>query len=223
MDHGGVSGPWFETRDSPAEQRIIVNRDLINLKPSFLQVYGDTRFTYKTAWSLFWALATFYPARSLWWDKVLQRRYNRTELVRADRMKVLRYFLGRTIDKQDFRTSVVSLMAGLHSLRSMEHPRYQETEGYYEIVLESLVVSGDLERNGPYYSLAHKAVATLEHFDEQEERHNDMVTQQVRIRRLTHVLIAVTILQAVITIWEELHVDPQPAALRGDISASAPQ
>lgn len=127
-------------------------------------------------------------------------------------MKVLKYFLERSIDAGNFQTSVVGLMADFHSIRSMLHPRYGETQAYYEIVLQSLVASGDLSQNGTSYSLAHKAVATLDHFEEQEQRHNDMVKQQARIGQLTAVLILVTISQAAIAIWQEIHADPNPLA-----------
>lgn len=67
MDDEGVGGPWFESKYGPSEFRKITNRELRRLQPSFLQVYRNRRFTYNSAWSLFWAWTTSYPARAHWW------------------------------------------------------------------------------------------------------------------------------------------------------------
>lgn len=130
-------------------------------------MFGKARFSYHSALSFFHALWTFYPAREVWYDCILQRHFNRTALVRGDRMRVLERFLQKTIEKPDNHPSVVALMADLYTLRSMKHPRYGETEQYYELLLNSLVKSGELQRNGASYSIADHSIPTLEHLQGQ--------------------------------------------------------
>jgi hypothetical protein len=213
LDNEGVTGLWFDDPNQPGEQRKLTNAELASMDVSFLHIYGKARFSYTTAWSFFRALGTFYPVREVYRDRIEQRRFNRMELVRADRMRLLEHFLRKTVEKPDYHSSVVALMAGLYTLRLMDHPRYDETEQYYELLLNSLVQSGELQRNGASYSMTDRTIPTLEHLQGQKERHDDNIKQQHRIGWLTAVLICVAIIQAVITIWTELHADPAPPAL----------
>jgi hypothetical protein len=210
IDEAGVFGPWFDDSNQPGQDRHLSNDEIRGMGLSFLHIYGKARFKYTTAWSFFWAVWTCYPARAVLWDELQQSRFNRTKLVRADRMRVLQHFFRSTIETPGYHPSVVSFMADMYSLRSMMHPRYDETQGYYELVLDSLVQSGELSRNGVAYSMSDSAIPTLEKLQGEKERHDDSIKQQRRIGGLTRVLIAVALIQAVITIWVEMHADPVP-------------
>lgn len=208
IDEEGVIGPWFDEHQREHEERKLTNDQLVKMDISFLHIYGKARFKYTSAWSFFKALWTFYPAREVRLDRIKQRRFNRIELVRIDRLRVLQHFLRKSVEKPNYHPSVVALMADLYTLRSMEHPRYDETEQYYELLLNSLVQSGELEQNGTTYTMSHKTITTLEHLQGQKERHDDNITQQRRLGYLTAALISVALIQAAITIWTELHPDP---------------
>ncbi|MER8734105.1 hypothetical protein NKH28_30580 [Mesorhizobium sp. M1227] len=210
MTQEGVRGLWFDDPRGQPQDRLVTNEELKSLAVSFLHTYRNARFTYTTPLSLFRALATFYPARSLWWDNVLQRQFNKQELVRGDRMRVLRHFVQKNIQQPDYHPSVVTVIADIYTARSVLHPRYDQTETHYSMILDSLVHSKDLMRNGAIYSMTNQAVITLENMETEKERHDDNMRQQSRIGWLTAALIALTIIQAGIAVWGELNPDPSP-------------
>lgn len=208
MNDESVLGLWFDDPRGQPQERLVTNDDLKGMAVSFLHTYRSARFTYTTPLSLFRALWTFYPARSVWWDNMLQRQFNQTELVRGDRMRVLRHFVQKNIEKPDYHASVVTVIADIYTSRSVLHPRYDQTESHYSMILDSLVHSGDLARDGASYSMKDQAVATLENMEAEKERHDDNIRQQSRIGWLTAALIILTILQAGIAVWGELTPDP---------------
>lgn len=210
LEKDGVVGLWFNDHEQSGERRTLGNADVANMEISLLQIYGNARFNYTTASSFILGLWTLYPVREVRRDRIEQRRFNRTELIRADRMRLLEHFLKKTIEKPDYSPSVVSLMADLYTLRSMDHPRYNETEQYHELLLNSLVQSGELQMNSVSYSMTDRTIPSLENLQGQKERHDDNIRQQRRIGWLTASLIGVAAIQAVITVWTELHVDPLP-------------
>ena len=73
------------------------------------------------------------------------------------------------------------------------HPHNQMYLGEFNLVLESLVASGDLQNNNLEYWLDGKALRTLSKYAEQERRHQDFENHNRAIRGLTWVLIFVTL------------------------------
>lgn len=208
MNDEGVLGLWFDDPRGQPQERLVTNDELKGMVVSFLHTYRSARFTYTTPLSLFRALWTFYPARSVWWDDMIQRQFNKTDLVRGDRMRVLRHFVQKNIEKPDYHATVVTVIADIYTTRSVLHPRYDQTESHYSMILDSLVHSGELARDGASYSMKDQAVTTLENMEAEKERHDDNMRQQSRIGWLTAALIILTILQAGIAVWGELTPDP---------------
>ena len=199
MDKDGVSGLWFEEGKQEGEPRKLSNAELRQFMASFRQNYRGNWFEHKSPFWLLARLATFQPQRHRIWDKLAQGSFNRKPLVRADRMEVLRFFLDKTIKKPGYSVSQVSLMADMYSLRYLDHPDEKEAGEYYDLVLDSLVVSGDLIKNGAAYSFHHKALATLHVYEQEEQRQREMTYQQRLLAYLTAALVFVGLLQALIT------------------------
>lgn len=200
MDKGGVGGLWFETERQDGEARALLNSQLAKLRPTFRYHFRGYTYQYESPLRLITALATLHPQRHVIRDKYLQSKFNKIPLVRADRMTVLRVFLEKTLRKSDFSASYVGLMDIMYSRRFVFHPDEEETGAYYEILLESLVTSGDLRRDNAFYRLEPKALATLQNYEEQEQRHRDMDNQQSLLGWLTAALVIVGILQVLATV-----------------------
>lgn len=150
-------------------------------------------------------------------DKLKQLFYNRKTLVRRDRMHVLQIFVEKTVSNTDFHMSDFSLMTEVYGRRWIRHPQYQATLGYYRLVLNSLAASGDLTSDISVYRLAPRALATLDQFEQDEERHSDNRKIQNRIALVTLMMFLAAIAQVIVTVWEEKNPDPAPveASLTG--------
>jgi len=114
-------------------------------------------------------------------------------------MKVLEYFFEQTLTNRTFHSSYVAIVQGLNGIRAFGHPHIDDTQRYYELVLNSLVESGDLERREIYYSLSPHALVTLSGYEVEERRHRAEIRQQRILGFLTFVLILIGLLQAYVT------------------------
>lgn len=207
MDTDGVSGLWFDEDRGNGQPKKLTNEELKDFSLSFVHHYhGAPMTTYGNLFAFFWGIFTFYPLRRRWWDKVGQDEYNRKPLIRSGRLEVLTFFLHQTVKRGSYKAGTVSLMADMFSMRFFGHPDEKETSTYYELVVDSLVESKDLqaEEGGLYYSLSKQGLTTLSAYEEEERRHRDNIRVQVLIGVLTLATVGVAI-------WQEYHPDPPEA------------
>lgn len=118
-------------------------------------------------------------------------------------MQVLRLVVNGTEKNDEFKVSIFSLMELLYTRRWFRHPEQEATTNYYEMVLKSLVGSGELSviDQGMRYQLKPQGLTTLALYELEERRHNDNIKQQSRIGKLTAVLIFIGIIQALATYY----------------------
>lgn len=143
-------------------------------------------------------------------DRFLQARFNRKELTRQDRMKVLEHILSETIKDRAFETHPTRLMTHLYTARWVRREDKDELMNYYAFILDALKESGDLastEHHG--YKLTAKALNTVTAYAEDEQRHNDNYKIQNGIFWLTMVLIGVGLVQAGAAAYEQWGKPPQ--------------
>ncbi|MBY3314734.1 hypothetical protein [Rhizobium laguerreae] len=143
-------------------------------------------------------------------DHYLQARFNRKELTRQDRMKVLEHILGETIKDSEFQTQPTRLMTHLYSARWVHRTDKDELENYYTFILNALEQSGDLATTQQHgYKLTAKALNTVTFHAEDERRHNDNKKIQIRIVILTIALTVVGIVQAGAAAYEQWLKPPE--------------
>jgi hypothetical protein len=206
MDESGVSGLWFETeRDKKPAKRKLTNRELEDYRISFQEQLPRYSLKYTGWFGLLWGQLTLAPARRRFMERLAQGWYNAWPIARRGRLEVLRFFLDRTIQKRDYKSSYVGLVADMFGNRYVAHPQEQETDTYYQLVLASLKASGDLEDNQGTYSLSSQAIKTLAAYEEEERRHRDNVRIQVALAVLTFVLMIIAAVQAYVSYWSEIH------------------
>ncbi|MEI3807635.1 hypothetical protein V6R85_24235 [Agrobacterium sp. CCNWLW32] len=143
-------------------------------------------------------------------DRFLQSRFNKKELPRQDRMKVLSYIMAETIKDRTFTTHPTSLLTHFYSVRWVHRPDMEELMTYYTFLLDSLKVSEDLaqaEHNG--YRLNPKALNTIAGFEQEERRHGDNFKIQNGIFWLTMVLMGVGLVQAGAAAYEQWWKPPE--------------
>lgn len=218
MDAEGLSGLWFENTSAKGEARKVSNIELRDYRVEFLHFFPGYSVRYDGTGTFFWALTTLYPWRHAIWDRIAQKFFNRRPLVRFNRIAVLRFFIDRTLKKADFKVTEISLLSLMFSNRYVAHPEHEETERYYTMIMDSLVETGELDKDQAYYFLKAKAFSTVHQHEESEQRHSDMVRQQTVLASLTAALVFVGLLQAYIT-WNSNSNDRDwtspPAAATG--------
>lgn len=159
----------------------------------FLREY---EFKHLGAWSVVWSHWSRKDERRILKSKVQRQAYRLRSLERKQRMDVLRMLVEKTTDRQDYATSVVTLMVDLYTTLVFLHPEKARIMGYTKLLLQSLVESKDLETDGLRYKVTPKALVTLTQWEEDDRRHRDSVTQQQWIKAFTLILAIAATIQA---------------------------
>ncbi|WP_155988210.1 MULTISPECIES: hypothetical protein [unclassified Thioalkalivibrio] len=157
--------------------------------------YGLWEFIYRSPWRFLVRDSSRVPLLALLWDRVRQTLFNRKQLLRKDRIDVLKDAIEKTIDDPAYTASAMSLMTDLYTSRWVGHPAKNMVRSHYNLVLDSLADSGDLKKDGPAYKVQPKAMETVSKYEEEDRRHRDNRIQNWTLVVLTFVLAVVGVLQ----------------------------
>lgn len=210
---GGMEGRWFEGNDAAPVERFIPKKELPSYDFQGEEFYhgytGRAENPYSYILGLVLGMSWFYEK----WDNWTQGQFNKRGLARQDRLQVLRLFVNETSKDDDYKVSIFGLMEALFTRRWFRHPEGETTNNYYQLVLRSLVASGDLKAidQGDRFELAPQGLTTVASYELEERRHHDNIRQQGRLGILTAVLIGVGVLQAAATYFAPGATAPNPA------------
>ncbi len=205
-----VQGKWSLDGQNFTEEKSLDIAELAKFQPWIQHYYRGWTF-YSVGIPKFlryrWSR---WPWIRVKFDRFLQSRFNKKELPRQDRMKVLSYIMAETIKHRTFTTHPTSLLTHFFSVRWVHRPDKDELMTYYTFLLDSLKVSEDLaeaEHNG--YRLNPKALNTIAGFEQEERRHGDNFKIQSGIFWLTMVLMGVGLVQAGAAAYEQWWKPPE--------------
>jgi len=193
----GFTGFWYDDREHGGRPASVPRRFLPSFKARYGHYYKGYHFQYDSPLRFIAHVSFRFGYCYKIWDSLAQRKFNKRQLVRQDRMEILRYFQEKTLIDRSFECSALSLFTDVFSLRSVSHPHRDSLLNYYEFVLESLTGDGDLKKTRHTYSLTPKAFSTLTKFEEDNTRHQENVRQQTALTWLTIALLVIGVPQAV--------------------------
>ncbi|NUW69907.1 hypothetical protein [Vibrio coralliilyticus] len=125
--------------------------------------------------------------------KFSQKVFNYKRLTTADRIDLLRYMLEQTKDDHNYRTDVVSYGLKVYGERFLFHPDRRKWTNSIELVFESLVLSGELQKTNYKYKMLPKALVTISDFERNERYHLDNIANGKKINRLTLVIAVIAL------------------------------
>ncbi|MCC4790377.1 MULTISPECIES: hypothetical protein [Vibrio] len=201
IDDNGVNGrQWGQ--DGYAEELHVTFEDIDKANFEITHFYKtfDIQFS-----SLFdYILKGFFPyyQLSIQFNKAAQIFYNRRELTRTERMTTLQLILEKTIDKKNYCIAAYDLTSLLHSQRWYYHPDRNRNLNYNELLLDSLVASGDLEKVNNAYKLSSHALVSLSQHEQDERKHKETLGQSKAMTKLTFALILVGFAQVYVSYFK---------------------
>ncbi len=193
----GLEGFWFSSISSGGLKCVLLRSSISDFSLEFEHYYQGFHFTYRSSLTFLLHYLSRFAFFYKMYEHLAQRRFNRTKLVRRDRMRVLQYIQEQTLADRAFQVSTTSLMTDLFSRRWVSHPKQAHEGTYYEFVLRSLADEGNLVKASHSYSLAPKALQTLSEYEEDNRRHRTTLRVQIILAALTSALIVIGIPQAV--------------------------
>lgn len=191
----GVTGRWLhdESYSAPASVAWSIALDATIDCSHYIGVH---EFQYNSTLHLLVREALLLPRLEVFRNRFQQNRFNRQRLVRHERIAILRVITEESLKRRDYRVSSVTLAANLYSNRVFFHPHREQLLNYCSLLLDSLVESGDLTLQNHTYGLSPGALQTIAAHEEEDRRHQDMLSQQRAVKWLTFALIFVGLLQA---------------------------
>lgn len=156
--------------------------DILTKHISVRYYYKGLTILYNSLYSLIFKYLTKYDlARfeaQLLWDWLLQSLFNKRKLKTLNRIELLAFLekdLKNWDNSQSSGISTFDLMTRIYTPRWGRHPDAEKQDQELEMHLESLVLSGDLEKDnqGYRYIVTPKALMTLEKDKEEKRRHQD--------------------------------------------------
>ena len=195
--HEGIIGRWFDGEKYQYSCCIPWSK-LEDATCEFIHYIGPYKFIHNTLYGFLINELLCIPRFRILLNIFEQFVFNRRRLVRTERMTALKYILERTFEDRNFGTSAGLFMVQVHSERSLYHPDRDQHIFHSELLLDSLVESGDLKKDGALYRLTPKALMSIAAYEEEDRRHRDSLRQQWVLTGLTFVLILVTALPLVL-------------------------
>lgn len=126
-------------------------------------------------------------------ESMTQRLFNMTVRFKRDRIAVLRQLVDYDINhdappSQRNESSLHGYFSDLYGLRAHSHPLYDKESRRLQLILESLVDSGDLVKREIGYRISGKAINTILEFETESKRHRIGVIQNWLLVVLTAVI-----------------------------------
>ncbi|WP_246132822.1 hypothetical protein [Devosia ginsengisoli] len=205
INQRGYDCYYFDPETRARTEEIVPFERLSRLHVRVRQYYREIQIDYQSASEFL-----TYQALGLPWifwlrERIAQAAFNRQKLVRAERNRMVRLFLEKSLETPGYSATAISVLSELHGDRWVLHPDNAPVMAYYDLLLDSLVSSGHLSNHQGQYVLEPAALALLDAFEQDERHHNDMVRQQRLLAGLTGALVLIGALQAgaaILSAWK---------------------
>lgn len=146
--------------------------------------YKGNEFKYTT--SLGFLIGKTFRYHWFWnlYNNIFQNIYNKRTLHRTSRMELLNKMVEESIRQPNKAFSPTAWGVKEYSFRWVQHPEREQYQAHLRLIMDSLVDSRELIRNGATYQITAKALSCLDKFENEEQKHRD----SMRLARITHLL-----------------------------------
>ncbi len=196
----GVTGKYWLNNEELGD-KLIPWSELSNYNFVIEHFYGFYNLRYSSVSEYFFHNVLPLDKLKIFLGKANQFLFNRSELVRSERIDTLKLILEQTIINKDYFIAPTSLTSLLYSYKWVYHPDRTEQLAYNGLLLESLCESGELTTVKGGYKLTPKALITISNHNEEQTRHSDNLSQLNSTKFLTLALVFVGLIQACITLY----------------------
>jgi len=198
---GGVSGLSFPEDSNEGEDANLTSEELLTRNITIEQYYRQSQFEYQGVLEFF--VYNFFRVYKVVHLKaqISQALFIRGSLALKDRSQLLRFIADETLNDRNYRTSAIDIITEIYSIRAWSHPQRERVQHYYELMLQSLVSSGDLTEHDRSFRLTPKALQTIHDESEEQTRHEDNKRLQRRLVWLTLALVFVGLLDITVRIF----------------------
>lgn len=187
------------------ESECVLRNELLERENvSFQRYYGLHDIEYRSAASLLFFELIRWPAIIALTERLTQFVFNLRTPVRSDRIQLLKALVDDCLTDAEMNhgfvrpqyrgASAARMIEVLYGRRMYSHPKFRRRHPEVQLMLESLIASGDAELVDGRYRATGKAFWTILDLEE-DRRHSDTVAQNRRLAVFTFWLVIVGLLQ----------------------------
>ncbi|WP_147335608.1 hypothetical protein [Pseudotabrizicola alkalilacus] len=169
--------------------------------------YHDTEIRYGSALEYFWGTFSFFHLRHDLIMRFQKQKFIRSLKLRENRHDVLQALVDEHIRRgskevapafDQVRIDRLDVVSLLYTDNVWEHPKISEIITKLDLVIDSLIASGDLDQHQDQLTVKGKSIASIASHIEDDRRHNDQLSYNKWIRNLTLVIACATMAQALV-------------------------
>uniref|UniRef100_UPI004055A22F hypothetical protein n=1 Tax=Candidatus Electronema sp. TaxID=2698783 RepID=UPI004055A22F len=201
----GFSGTHWNDQDSKSYPASVPFSFMNDVSIEIRRYIGFWHFKYSSILKCIFHDWTCINRIPLVRDKIDQFFFNRRDVALKERIKTLQILVKKHLDGKSCSFSLEEFLIILHGSESrwMSHPDGMKIYHGAELLLESLKESGELQGGNDHYELTGKALITLETYEREAIRHEQMLSQSRHMKWLTFALIIVGIIQALVAYFHK--------------------
>lgn len=159
LENENLIGRWV-CRTAEPENAVVSIVELSDMSLTIRQYIGELEIRYTSPTEFVWHSRLHIPRIKLLRKRVTRAFHAKKPLTRSNQMTVLRNLLDHAVAEGDWKY-VEYLMEDIYDDRWSSHPQGFATYRYTQLLLDSLVASGDLEASNGQYNVTPRAVATI--------------------------------------------------------------
>lgn len=198
----GFSGIHLNNQDGQRDNACVPFSCMSDITIEIKTFIGLWEFTYTSAFQCVLNDWTYLNRLPVIREEMAQFFFNRRDLALKEKINVLKVLVEEYIEDPTVSFSEENLLNIIHSPRWSRHPDSAKQLAYARIILNSLKESGEIQEDedtlsaGYLYKLTGKALTTLETYNREKKRHN-------QIRNLTFALVVVGLIQAAVAYFHK--------------------
>jgi hypothetical protein len=196
----------FEKNGDPLECAIPFSR-VNGMHLTIRYFYRGDEIKYQSASRYIWGMMSFEAWRNRVVNKFRQIHYNRSLKIRGDRTEVLQVIVDDHLRRRsregapvlgEIRIDRWEVLQLVYGTGIWGHPRRAEISARLDLIVDSLVDSGDLTADQSRLIVKGKSVASLSSRVEEDRKHRDQIGYNKAIKWLTGGLLITAIAQVLV-------------------------
>ncbi len=200
----GLRGRSWSDGNGYRKKVTLKNQDIRKIEFSATHFLGTATFNYSSPLRFLIKEYLGFPKISIAYDKVQQWWFNSRTPRRTNRIKLLNKLIGfrLEIDGTEYGypmdnngLGIFEVLTKIHGDRFYRHPSFVATKAEYELILESLVDSGDVSVVNHNFRATGKALSTIARYEQENRRHREQMQHNSWIKWLTLALVIVGCIQ----------------------------
>lgn len=200
----GFIGKYYNAQDLKLYPACVPIGCTDDVSKEIVRYIGTWKFPYQSVFKCVLHDWTYYNRIPIIRDAVDQFFFNRRDLALKEKTKALKVLVKRYREEPSARFNEVKLVEFLHGRRWAKHPDRVGLQAHARLLLDSLRDSGELQvveddlNLYNSYELTGKALTTLETYEQEAIRHEQIISQSRDMKWLTVALIIVGLIQALV-------------------------